>query len=267
VTPTGHTLALVRGPAEFLIGSPPDEVRRDKDLEDRRPRRIPHSYAVATHEVTAEQFRRFFPDHRFADDVIQSPDCPANKVSWYDAARYCRRLSEAEGVPEGEMVFPPVDQIRPDRELALPADWQRRTGYRLPTEAEWEYACRAGTATARFYGTTADALSRYGWWLGNSDELCWPVGSLRPNPFGLFDTLGNVGEWCYDRRLWYAREPGEEGDTEPVVRPTPYRSFRGGYWQLPSKNLRSAKRDAADPTKGFSYQGFRVVRTVRPAAP
>src|SRR5262249_54997040 len=147
------------------------------------------------------------------------------------------------------------------------ADWLRRTGYRLPTEAEWEYACRAGTTTARFYGTTADALSKYGWWLGNSEELCWPVRSLRPNPWGLFDVLRNVGEWCHDRSLWYIHEPGEGGDLEPTVQATPYRAFRGGYWQQIAKNLRSAKRDEADPDKGYSYHGFRVVRTVRPEAP
>jgi formylglycine-generating enzyme required for sulfatase activity len=266
VTRTGLTFVLVRGPIDFQIGSPPDEVRRDTDLEDRRPRHIPHSYAIGMHEVTVTQFRRFFPNHKFADDVVQSPDCPANKISWYDAARYCRRLSEEEDIPEKEMVYPPVDNIRSDRPLVLPADWQRRTGYRLPTEAEWEVACRAGTTTARFYGTTADALSKYAWWIGNADELCWPVGSLRPNPIGLFDVLGNVGEWCHDRRLWYVHEP-IDGDVAPVVQPTEYRAFRGGFWQQPAKSVRSAKRDATAPSNGFSYNGFRVVRTVRPEAP
>src|SRR5262249_47318657 len=159
----------------------------------------------------AAQFVRFFPNHKLANDH-PSPDCPANNVTWYDAARYCRRLSEAEGVPPEEMVFPREEDIRPGRELVLPADWQQRTGYRLPTDAEGGSACRAGTTTARFYGTTDDALDKYGWWVGNCDARLWPVGSLRPNPFGLFDVLGNVGEWCYDRRLPYAEAPAD-GDT------------------------------------------------------
>src|SRR3954452_907473 len=113
---------------------------------------------------------------------------------------------------------------------------------------------------------TADDLSKYGWWLGNWEELCWPVGSLRPNPWGLFDALGNVGEWCFDRRLWYVHEPAD-GDVVPAVRPTEYRAFRGGFWQQPAKSVRSAKRDSTAPGNGFSYIGFRVVRTVRDEGP
>jgi hypothetical protein len=263
VTASGHALVRVGGPVDFQIGSPKTEPRRD-EVEGPRSRRIDHSYAIASHEVTVDQFLRFFPDHPVAWDVAPTPNCPVNNVSWYDAARYCRRLSEAEGVPETEMVYPRVEDIDPGRGLVLPADWQRRTGYRLPTEAEWEYACRAGTTTARFYGTTDDALSRYGWWMGNADSRCWPVGSLRPNPFGLFDVLGNVGEWCFDPPNPYSDGAGE---APPEVRSTQPRTFRGGYYQLVAKDLRSAKRNLASPTKGFSYNGFRVVRTLRTEIP
>jgi formylglycine-generating enzyme required for sulfatase activity len=262
VTAEGHTLVIIPGPAEFLIGSPEDEPRREP-TEDRRPRRIDHAYAIGMHEVTVGQFKTFFEGHRPAGDVSPRPDCPVNRVSWFDAARYCRRLSEAEGVPEREMVYPPVDQIRPG--MVLPADWPQRTGYRLPTEAEWEYACRAGTTTAYFFGTTDDGLSKYGWWAGNSDGRCGPVGSLRPNPFGLFDVLGNVTEWCFDRQLPYADAPA--GDTAPAVPQSPGRVLRGGSYQHLPKDLRSAKRSAAIPQSAFSYQGFRVARTVRPDAP
>jgi eukaryotic-like serine/threonine-protein kinase len=263
VSRTGHTMAVIRGPVAFRIGSPPDEPRRDGH-EDASPRRIAYSYEIATHEVTVEQFRKLFPNHRFAGDVAPTADCPINYVSWYDAARYCRRLSELEGVPEEEMVFPPVEQIRPDRDLVLPPDWLRRSGYRLPTEAEWEYACRAGTTTSRFFGDLDDALPKYGWWRSNADERCWPVGSLRPNPFGLFDVLGNVGEWCFDQKRPHAENPPAEAMAVRRVQPGPPRIFRGGTFQQMSKDLRSAKRDAREPVAAFSYNGFRIARTVPP---
>jgi eukaryotic-like serine/threonine-protein kinase len=263
LTSTGHTLALVRGPVDFEIGSPDDEPRRD-DTEGRRPRHIERSYAIGTHEVTIGQFNKFYPNHRVAWDVAESDECPANNVSWYDAARYCRRLSEAEQIPEKEMVFPRVEDIDRSKDLVLPADWQRRTGYRLPTEAEWEYACRAGTTTVRYFGATDDALSKNAWWFGNSDSRTWPVGSLRPNPFGLFDMLGNVGEWCFDRPLSYAES---EGDALLTINSGQTRVYRGGDWKSLQKEVRSAKRPSALPYVGFSNQGFRVVRTVRPATP
>jgi formylglycine-generating enzyme required for sulfatase activity len=266
VTSTGHTVALIRGPVEFQIGSPPDEPRRDGG-EDRRPRCIPYTYEIGTHEVTVGQFLKFFPDHRYAADVAPTPDCPVNYVTWYDVAKYCRRLSEAEGIPEAEMVFPPVEEIRPDRDLVLPRDWRRRSGYRWPTEAEWEFACRAGTRTIRFTGSLDDALPQYGWWASNSNERCWPVGSLRPNPFGLFDVLGNVGEWCFDQNLPYGETPPEDDEASRTIRAGSRRIYRGGNYQAMSKGLRAAKRDSAAAALGFSYNGFRIARTVPTHAP
>jgi serine/threonine protein kinase/formylglycine-generating enzyme required for sulfatase activity len=261
VSRTGHTLAVIRGPVEFEIGSPPEEYRREA-LEDRSPRRISYTYEIGTHEVTVAQFMKFFPDHWFAEDVSPTPDCPMNYVSWYAAARYCRRLCEAEGIPEEEMVFPPVEEIRPDRELVLPKDWLRRSGYRLPTEAEWEFACRAGTTTSRFFGALDDTLPKYGWWLSNANERCWPVGSLRPNPNGLFDILGNIGEWCFDAKLAYSEAPAPGSEAARTVRPGVPRVFRGGAYKQMSKELRAAKRDADDPAAHVSINGFRIARTV-----
>jgi serine/threonine protein kinase/formylglycine-generating enzyme required for sulfatase activity len=263
VSKTGHTLAVVRGPVEFQIGSPPDEPRRDA-AEDRSPRRIPYTYEIGTHEVTVAEFRELFPEHWFAEDVAPKPDCPMNYVTWYDVAKYCRRLSEVERIPKEEMIFPPVDEIRPDRDLVLPKDWLQRSGYRWPTEAEWEFTCRAGTTTRRFFGALDDALPEYAWWQNNAEERCWPVGSLRPNPFGLFDVLGNAGEWCFDQKLAYGatHPPDDEPSRTIPAGSKTRRIFRGGTYQQMSKDLRAAKRDSGAPASAFSYNGFRIARTV-----
>ena len=85
--------------------------------------------------------------------------------------------------------------------MTIPADALKRTGYRLPTEAEWEYACRAGAITSRYYGLSIDLLEQYARYQANSQDHAWPCGSLLPNDLGLFDMLGNVYEWCQDRYM------------------------------------------------------------------
>jgi serine/threonine protein kinase/formylglycine-generating enzyme required for sulfatase activity len=261
VSSTGHTLAVIRAPVEFKIGSPSDEPRRDGG-EDQSPRRIPYLYEIGTHEITVAQYLKFFPDHRYAGDVSPTDDCPMNYVSWYDVAKFCRRLSESEGIAESEMVFPPIEEIRSDQDFKLPKNWLRRSGYRMPTEAEWEYACRAGTTTTRFFGSLDKALPKYCWWLSNANERCWPVGSLRPNPIGLFDVLGNVGEWCFDTRRSYSEAADLEDDSSCTIKAGVPRVFRGGYYRQMSKDVRSAKRDEMLPAMAYSYNGFRIARTI-----
>src|SRR5262249_18237407 len=127
--------------------------------------------------------------------VAPESSCPMNDVSFFDAASYCNWLSEQEGIPAAEHCY----EIGLDEEKDRPklvAVAHDRVGYRLPTEAEWEYACRAGTVTARFFGESGEYLYRYSWGHRNSEGRTWPVGRLRPNPLGLFDMYGNVSEWC-----------------------------------------------------------------------
>ena len=118
-------------------------------------------------------------------------DCPVGGVSWYEVVRYCNRLSQKAGL---EPFFP--DEVKPG--TMLPKGGRDRGGFRLPTEAEWEYICRAETETCRPFGQSEQFLDRHVWTLLNSRELLSPAGRLLPNQFGLFDTLGSQWEWCLD---------------------------------------------------------------------
>jgi formylglycine-generating enzyme required for sulfatase activity len=140
-------------------------------------------------------------------------------------------------------------------EMQLPPDCLRRTGYRLPTDAEWECACRAGTETAQFFGRSPARLTAYARYVANSGEHLWPVGSLRPNPWGLFDVYGNVLEWCHDRED--PPSPLAEG-LEPNMRT---HVMRSGTYRSVARENRSAKRYHYGNQK-FAYLGMRIARTV-----
>ena len=137
------------------------------------------------------------------------------RMTWYEAAAYCNWLSEQEGIPKQQWCYEPNDSGEYGEGMKPAADFLDRTGYRLPTEAEWEYACRAGAATSRYYGRSEELLVRYAWYSVNSKERTWPVGSLRPNDLGLFDMHGNVWNWCQDQLVVTVQEPAR---IRPIVR-------------------------------------------------
>ena len=254
----GLTMIVVPGPLEFTMGSPESEPRRDR-LEIFHRRRIGRTFAVSDREVSLEQLRRALPDHWAEPAIVPGPDCPAVFTSWYEAVKYCRFLSEREGVPPEQMCYPPVEEIKPG--MKLPEDGLKRTGYRLLTEAEWECVCRAGTETAFYFGGDATLLSDYGWYTPNSKESTHPGGSLKPNAWGFFDLHGNGVEWCQDVLRPYPVEDGKADDVgwawEPGDRVT-----RGGSYRSLAKNSRSAKRELLDPERRLSIVGFRVARTI-----
>jgi formylglycine-generating enzyme required for sulfatase activity/tRNA A-37 threonylcarbamoyl transferase component Bud32 len=268
VNRVGQTFAVVRGPVEFYMGSPVD---RDYVAgETLHLVRMEHSFAISTREVTEEQMRRLFPMPKRRGKFLPAlagpeGDGPIAGITWFDAAAYCRRLSELEGVPEDQMCYPPVEQIKAG--MTLPENYLARTGYRLPSEAEWEFACRAGASTPRFYGSSEELLGRYAWVLANSDTQLHPVGRLRPNDLGLFDVYGNATEWCQEGYYTYELEKAGRAtvyreDTAPV-HPGRVRMIRGGGFDIPGDRARSACRSGEYPSGASAHLGFRIVRTLR----
>ena len=260
------TMVILRDPPAFQMGSPETESERDGG-ERRHWRKIDRTYAIGATEVTANQFLRYVNSDLNCDFEQQAgygpdPDCPAIAVNWLQAACYCRWLSEIEGIDEDQMCFPEISEI--SLEMELPKDYLKRTGYRLPTEGEWECACRAGTVTIRFYGTTERFLGDYGWYDKNCQNRTWPVGSLRPNSLGLFDVYGNVWEWTmdhYGKLSW--SESDEPYSDEAKVNTHNEFVLRGGAITHPACNVRSAQRDRLlAPNNRNHNVGFRIARTM-----
>jgi formylglycine-generating enzyme required for sulfatase activity len=257
----GQTFSVVQGPVGFRMGSPPSEADR---IENEKPhwRIINRNFAIATKAVTVAQWRRFLAD---CPDVPRdylvrcSPvdDGPIIDVSWYMAARYCNWLSKKEGIPQSQWCYPEVIQ----EGMKPLANHLGRTGYRLPTEAEWEYACRAGTTSSRSYGSSAELLTRYAWCAANAGERTWPVGQKRPNDLGLFDMHGNVFTWCQDPAYTYLSGRVEDKEDLGSIAADPGRILRGASFLAVTPVVRSATRVFNRPTSRQVSIGLRVGRT------
>jgi serine/threonine protein kinase/formylglycine-generating enzyme required for sulfatase activity len=266
----GQTMVTIPRPGEFWMGSPGSEPGRVAQEEAMRRTRIPYSYAIASKEVTTEQFRHFLDANpkirdRFSRNYGQDQE-PIGHVTWVEAVEYCRWLSEKEQVSQKEMCYPRLGEISAG--MPMEKGFLGRIGYRLPTEEEWEYACRAGSITSRYFGGAPEMLVKYAWHSRNSDLHAWPVGQLKPNDFGLFDMYGNIGEWCQYRlptsgsrssqRLLGIDKDGVSGALD-----NPECGWRGGsFWALASRH-RSAATSEVTWTTRMPTLGFRVARTQR----
>jgi formylglycine-generating enzyme required for sulfatase activity len=264
----GHTLTVVRGPQKVWMGSPKDEVGRFDYPQEMEPQsvNIPYSFAITTKEITVAEFERFLEDtpksQQFRRNKRFSPskDGPIISVTWYEAAQFCRWLSEQEKLDSKEMCYPKVEEI--GNGMELPRDLLARTGYRLPTEAEWEFAARAGARTSRAYGAAVELLGNYAWYGTNSDAQPHPVGQLKPNDLGMFDIYGNAWEWCQNRPMLNGPELGGFLEEE-VILDKQVRVLRGGAFNEPALYARAAQRNFPFPwTRSFNV-GLRVARTVR----
>jgi formylglycine-generating enzyme required for sulfatase activity len=271
-------MVVIPGPVEFLMGSPPTEAGRQA-VESQHRRRIGRTFALAAKPVTVREFRRFLKENKLeawfdgggqAAPLMKqySPEehGPIIYVDWYKAAAYCNWLSKQEGIPEPQWCH---ETDKQGNVTGLRAKYLSLQGYRLPTEAEWEYACRAGAVTSRYYGETEELLPRYGWYNKNSGERARPVGKKKPNDLGLFDLHGNVFTWCQERFQgdYPASKNGEgieDKEGELSTKSTVDRVLRGGSFNYPASVVRSANRYWLVPTSRNLYVGFRPARTFTP---
>jgi len=216
-------------------------------------------FLIARTPVTRGLWRRVMADRRAGDWRRPEPKAwrgndealPANHVSWRDAVAFCNALS----VVAGRRPF-----YRADGDDWIPdPDPAAAKGYRLPTEAEWEYACRGDTKTPWFWGDQADGTDAHAWY-GDYRQGVQPVAGKAPNPFGLYDMAGNCWEWCWDRYGPYSAEQAENPMGSDSGRP---RVLRGGSFVVAPWVLRSARRHWADPEFRHQFIGFRCARSVR----
>jgi formylglycine-generating enzyme required for sulfatase activity len=199
-------------------------IRKDDTVTLTKP------FYLQSTQVTQGQWKRVMeknPSH-FKDC---GDDCPVESVSWHNVQEFLKKLNQMEDTDK----------------------------YRLPTEAEWEYACRAGSRTAYHFGDNADKLGGYAWYKANSANKTHPVGQKEPNAFGLYDMHGNVWEWCED---WHGDYP--TGDVEDPKGPSKSkggrRVLRGGSWRSSARHIRSAYRHWDYPGDRNYHFGFRVAR-------
>jgi len=263
----------------FRMGSPDQEADRYPN-EVLHTRQIGRTFAIGTTEVTRGQFATFLKDTRGAvsadryrktvEDYAPTDDCPAVAISWYSASEYCNWLNKQEGVPEEQWCYEPNTRGEFGSGMRIKANHLQLTGYRLPTEAEWEYACRANTITAYAYGAAVSLLDSYAWYEENGDRKAHPIATRFPNAFGLFDTHGNVWEWCQNAYGEYSGndDSPERGmfvdDDVPggAVTDDTKRVLRGGAFYFPAPYVRSAYRLDRQPDDRLDGSGFRLARTL-----
>ena len=229
----GMKLVLI-SKGTFMMGSPESEEGR-RENESQHEVTISNDYYLGAYEVTQTQYQTVIGNNPscYQGALVgnQNADLPVENVSLDDAVEFCKKLSE------------------------LPEEKKAGRVYRLPTEAQWEYACRAGSKTIYSFDDEEGLLPEYGWFKRNSSQRTHTVGLLEPNAWGLYDMHGNVWEWCSD---WYGEYP--KGAVSDPTGPTmgTDRVNRGGCWLYLAANCRSASRNWAKSSYQDGLLGFRV---------
>ena len=208
-----------------------------------------HSFAIASHEVTVAEFRRFLEQQGVNENIAPTEECPVNSVSWYQAAAYCNWLSEQEGIPADQYVYEPNSKGQYAAGMLIRENAAELIGYRLPTDPEWVLACRAGSSSSYSFGEPLALLARYARYLLNSSGHSSSVGSLLPNTLGIFDMHGNVWEWTLDPT---------SGPISPVHSA---RVLKAGAFSSLPEIVRSHGYSVYRPEARMGEGGFRPART------
>ena len=218
----------------FMMGSPESEQGHNEN-ENQHEVTISKDYYLGVYEVTQAQYEKVMDKNPsyFQGAIVgnENADLPVDDVSWYDAVEFCKKLSD------------------------LPEEKKAGRVYRLPTEAEWEYACRAGSKTAYSFDDEEGLLPEYGWFNRNSSDRTHTVGLLEPNAWGLYDMHGNVWEWCSD---WYGDYPKGAVSDPTGPKEGSSRVFRGGSWGDRAASCWSALRHWNGPGGRSNSFGFRL---------
>ena len=244
-TASGVAMVYLRG-GSFTMGDA-------KGAVDEKPHRVSvDAFYIDKHEVTQESYRKLIGSDY---SRWRSSQAPTEQVTWAAAAKYCNARSRAEGLT------PCYDTTTWKCNFAA-------NGYRLPTEAEWEYAARAGTTSRHFFGDSASALRNFAWTKENSGGRPREVGKKLANPWGLYDIYGNVAEWCND---FYAVDYYQGSPAKNPRGPASgdKRVVRGGSWNSRAPECRSSYRSSENPAYSdicigyYDVYGFRCVRSAK----
>jgi formylglycine-generating enzyme required for sulfatase activity len=253
----------------FVMGSPESEPARYTN-ESQHEVTLTRDFELAATEVRQEQFQKLMGYNPAG--FARCASCPVETVSWYEAAAYTNALSRQAGLPECYTCEGRGPSVRCEVAAAhAGAKIYDCPGYRLPTDAEWEYAYRAGTTTGYYNGnndvsvritcTKVDPVTdEIGWYCANSGKQPHPVAKKKPNAWGLYDMAGNVWEWCHDK---YLAVLGSTRVTDPWgLASSPMQVVRGGAWDYYARGLTAATRAWYPPTYRGTRHGFRPARTM-----
>ncbi|MEB3236720.1 MAG: SUMF1/EgtB/PvdO family nonheme iron enzyme [Candidatus Sericytochromatia bacterium] len=227
-------------PGTFVMGDASDRPRATQSVT------LTRGFFMQKTHVTQGQWQALMCFN--PSDFQGCADCPVERVNWYDAIGFANALSRKEGLPE---------VYNSDGTLKTGTDIYATTGYRLPTEAEWEYAYRAGTTTRWYNGDDESKVGDIAWFDGNSGSKTQPVAQKQPNAFGLYDMAGNVWQWT-DRAADY---PGGAVTDPADPEYTWYRVIRGGSWRVDASSTRAASRYYDSPGIRIGRVGFRLARS------